>query len=609
MAVPGPGAGDVTPAADHAPGHAPGRPARPFTAVVLFAGLAVLMVAGTLSVVPPRALSSDAPPDVFSAGRALEHVRDLCRAPHSFGSTEHARVREALQERLRALGVEPVVHVGEFMGTPLHNILVRIPGRGVAALDAGLDHGAALLLAAHYDSVGAGPGAGDDGSGMSALIETLRWLLTRPPPRHDVIFLWSDAEEWGLRGARHFAADHGWMADVRAVVNVEARGNAGPAVLFETGPRSGRLVAQLARRTRSVWGSSAGPAVYARMGNDTDFSVFRDAGLPGLNFALVGGATAYHRPWDSAENLRPASVQQQGEILSAMVASLEELELARPPGVTEGSPVAAADRSFFTLPVFGLVHYPAWLDLGLGVGAVLMLVVMLRSGVRGGRLRGRRLREALIVAPLLAVVAATGAVIAWFAVDALAFAVLTAPAPRGDLASTLVSSNGVVLMTLWAVLALLPRVRGRSLRAAEVGAAALVWWALLAVIVLVEAPGAAHLMVLPLMSGAVSLGFFLVRTPEPTGDGPPPRRLMVALPLLPALLLLLPTMHVFALVAGRAPLAGAVVAAAFAALTWGLALPSLQHLLWTAPRLARRLALFPGLVLLILGAVLRVRGG
>ena len=41
--------------------------------------------------------------------------------------------------------------------------------------------GKPVLLMAHSDSVAAGPGAGDDGSGVAVLLETIRALKARRP--------------------------------------------------------------------------------------------------------------------------------------------------------------------------------------------------------------------------------------------------------------------------------------------------------------------------------------------------------------------------------------------------------------------------------------------
>ena len=52
--------------------------------------------------------------------------------------------------------------------------MARVRGR-----DAGKP---AVLLACHYDSVAAGPGAADDGAGVATTLEVARALTSGPPP-------------------------------------------------------------------------------------------------------------------------------------------------------------------------------------------------------------------------------------------------------------------------------------------------------------------------------------------------------------------------------------------------------------------------------------------
>src|SRR6185436_18317813 len=87
---------------------------------------------------------------------------------------------------------------------------------------------------------------GDDGAGVATLLETARALRAGPRLKNDVILLFSDGEETNLRGARLFVTEHPWIDGVRLVHNFEARGNAGPSILFETSPANGRLMSEVA---------------------------------------------------------------------------------------------------------------------------------------------------------------------------------------------------------------------------------------------------------------------------------------------------------------------------------------------------------------------------
>jgi Zn-dependent M28 family amino/carboxypeptidase len=71
-----------------------------------------------------------------------------------------------------------------------------------------------VLLGAHLDSVPAGPGINDDGSGTAFQLE-LAEQLAKPgtPPRNKIRFLWFGGEEDGLVGSQYYAA-HMSEADV-----------------------------------------------------------------------------------------------------------------------------------------------------------------------------------------------------------------------------------------------------------------------------------------------------------------------------------------------------------------------------------------------------------
>src|SRR5690606_32965390 len=138
-------------------------------------------------------------------------------------------VRERLIATLRSLGLEVSTQEAFacreqwFTCGNVVNVMTRLPGNG---------EGPAVLLTAHYDSVGAGPGVSDDLAGVVAILEAARLLLEDEPMRNSVILLFTDGEEMGLLGAEAFAL-HPWLDDVGVVVNLEARGTAGQSILFE----------------------------------------------------------------------------------------------------------------------------------------------------------------------------------------------------------------------------------------------------------------------------------------------------------------------------------------------------------------------------------------
>ena len=279
---------------------------------------------------PPAPRGANAPASEFSAARARQVQQAVLGDghPHPTGSESNGLVRNRVLETLQRLGYTPQMELGFACSgatcARVQNIVTVVPGRE--------PKGPAVLLAAHYDSVGGGPGASDDVSGVATILEIARLLKAEPAPRNTIILLIDDGEEAGLLGARAFAATSPHAKEVKAIVNLEARGTSGPSFMFETiGPDDGWLVPLFARHAARPMTSSVFATVYRLMPNDTDLSVFRKAGIPGLNFAFLGHPTQYHTVLDSFANSSPASLQHHGDNALAALRGLEDVDLRNPP--------------------------------------------------------------------------------------------------------------------------------------------------------------------------------------------------------------------------------------------------------------------------------------
>jgi len=243
------------------------------SALVLL-GAAWLLVATAQR--PPAPVGEEAPATEFSAARARARLERILAdgTPHPVGSPAAARVRTRIERELRGLGLEPEVRrtftCGRYANcATVENVRARVEGRD--------PHAAPLVLAAHYDSRAASPGASDDGVGVAALLEVAAALLAGPPPPRPVILLIDDGEEDGLHGAEAFASEDPWARRVHAVLNLEARGTSGPAMLFETSSPNLSLIRAYARSVRRPATSSLLFTLYRLLPNDTDLSVFRFA--------------------------------------------------------------------------------------------------------------------------------------------------------------------------------------------------------------------------------------------------------------------------------------------------------------------------------------------
>jgi len=350
---------------------------------------------------PPSALPADAPAPQFSAYRALRHLEQVAVRPHMPGSAEHGRVREYLVGELEALGFEVQVQQTTVV-SPRGRTTRAVTVRNILARRRGAASTGGVALAAHYDSQQLTPGAGDDGTGVVAILESLRAMGQDGGLRNDLYVVITDAEELGLMGARGFVNEHPWWPQIDVLLSFEARGGAGQAVMFETNVDNGWVVREFARADPYPTGSSLYYEIYQRLPNDTDFSVFKRAGVTGLNFAMAEGADRYHRPTDTIENLSLATVQHQGEHALSLARHFGALDLR----VTTTAP----DIVYFRAGPLGLIHYGAGWAFPLALLTTFFYIALVRRGTRAGRVRVGGIGAGFVLA-IIAMIAGAGS--AW----------------------------------------------------------------------------------------------------------------------------------------------------------------------------------------------------
>ncbi len=536
------------------------HPLRRWTGPLTLLALLSLAGAGIALQRPPDPLPATAPATVFAAGRAMAHVDAMARHAHPVGTAAHDRARAYVVATLGDLGLQVdtqtttlVVRHGGVVERPLvRNVAARMPGT---------DPTGAVLIMAHYDSAPVARGAADDAMGVAAILESIRALGARRPLRNDVIVLVTDAEEIGLFGARTFADRHPWMDDVSVVVNLEARGSAGPALMFETGPRSGWVIRQLDAALDRPLASSLFQEIYRRLPNDTDLTVFNRRGVAGLNFANGEGAETYHQLIDAPRRLSRATLQHHGENALAVLSWLGTVELDDP---------YAPDPVYFYAPGLGLLVYGTGWVVPLALLLVALFAVVTWHAARRGRVTlGGAAAGAVgtVVGVTLSAVAALGI---WLLARG-------AHPEAGSLVGRALYEEGayglavmaVVLMVVPGLLLLLRR----WFDAASLALGALALPVAVAVGGAFLAPMASHVFLWPSVFGLAMLAYLARRDP---GDGAEPGVAGVQLLLAPGSLLLLgPLVFLFYVFLG---IAAAPVLAVAAGLTLATVLPLLDAL-------------------------------
>jgi len=208
-----------------------------------------------------------------------------------------------------------------------------------------------LMFVAHYDTTVNTPGAADAMLPVVAMLEAMRVHANNNNLASNVHFLFTDGEEWGALGAFAFSRDFpNMIEDVDLLINLEAMGNAGGLLLFETSSANLEMVRTFNRAVSRPIGFHWAHWIYDTVlpGFYTDFTIFREYGFSGLNFAIIGGREYYHTRNDTPENVNRDTAWHYLTTVLALSAYAQANDLAALRG-------ANTDALFFTfLPIGGM---------------------------------------------------------------------------------------------------------------------------------------------------------------------------------------------------------------------------------------------------------------
>ena len=211
--------------------------------------VALPLLLAAFSVARPASLPASTLPPAFDRTAAVDLARDLSlnypnRVP---GTTGAAGARSWFRSQLAPYG----------FSVRSEAFTAEIPGRGrvrlvnLLALAAG-DTQRVIVVMAHRDDSGVGPGANDNASGTAALIELARAYANpgiaaggaptakRVHPSYTIAFLSTDGGAFGGLGADEFVRRSPYRQNVVAVINLDAIAAAGAPRLEFAGdtPRS-----------------------------------------------------------------------------------------------------------------------------------------------------------------------------------------------------------------------------------------------------------------------------------------------------------------------------------------------------------------------------------
>ncbi|MFF1376215.1 M28 family metallopeptidase [Streptomyces sp. NPDC058308] len=184
------------------------RPALPRSLRRAGAGVAVLAAAGLIATAAPTALASPAAPSPTLAAPDIPlanvkaHLSQLQSiASANGGNRAHGRPGykaslDYVKGKLDAAGFTTRIQQFTSSGATGYNLIADWPGG---------DESKVLMAGSHLDSVSAGPGINDNGSGSAGILETaLAVSRAQLKPAKHLRFAWWGAEELGMVGSRYY---------------------------------------------------------------------------------------------------------------------------------------------------------------------------------------------------------------------------------------------------------------------------------------------------------------------------------------------------------------------------------------------------------------------
>lgn len=187
-----------------------------------------------------------------------------------------------------------------------------------------------ITIGAHHDSVPGSPGANDDASGVSAVLELAK-IYTKYPIDTEVRFITFGAEERGLVGSSYYVSQLP-QSDIDRMVAHFQMDMIGSKDAGADHVAGGLIMYTIDGQKNLVTDLSAASAVrtmselipYGQLGR-SDHQPFHDVGIPAALFIHSPVEPSYHQPTDTIDKISKEKLQQVAEIIGAST-----YQIARP---------------------------------------------------------------------------------------------------------------------------------------------------------------------------------------------------------------------------------------------------------------------------------------
>jgi aminopeptidase S len=308
-------------------------PGRATGAVVVAA--VTLLTTGAITGAAPAPTAAAAAPDIPVANVKAHLAQLQSIATANGGNRAHGRAGykasiDYVKAKLDAAGFTTTLQQFTSSGRTGYNLIADWPGG---------DTNQVVMAGSHLDSVTAGPGINDNGSGSAAILETaLAVSRAQYQPTKHLRFAWWGAEELGMVGSKYYvnSLSSANRAKISDYLNFDMIGSPNPGYfVYDDDPTI--------EKTFKDYFAGVGIATEPETEGDgrSDHSPFKNAGIPvgglfsGADYiktaaqaAKWGGTSGqafdrcYHASCDTASNIDDTALNRNADALAHAVWTL-----------------------------------------------------------------------------------------------------------------------------------------------------------------------------------------------------------------------------------------------------------------------------------------------
>jgi aminopeptidase YwaD len=206
---------------------------------------------------------------------------------------------------LQSVDVEATLSIGNISDATSQNIIAKAPGAECETISGG-----------HYDSVPQAPGASDNATGTSTVLEIAKLMMENGGAGNNCFVLFG-AEELGLLGSRYFVStlDQDAKDHIKAMLNFDMVGVGDDTWWLIGTPDLQQRMGQIATNL------GIDTVASSLTGTTSDQASFLEAGIPALMFHRWQDPLL-HTPQDVIDRVRPELLEQAARMGLAMLEAL-----------------------------------------------------------------------------------------------------------------------------------------------------------------------------------------------------------------------------------------------------------------------------------------------